>query len=1089
MISVHRVSILTAIALLLICFSHSTADVAEEGSLYKSDLLTVKLDGSFGDWPSDAHWHKVSHSMAWDRPMEGVVLPASDADASFEFACVIGGKNLYVAVKIQDDKKVVDENMGDDVYMDDSIEIYIDGDNSKSSEYEPDVSQITIGRYNTGRDPERPLLNSWTGMNEQGKAAADTGTMAAVVDTDYGWAVEAAVPLASFGIEAMKGTVIGFNMQLNDDDDGDGPDHKLSWSVKELTGNNASFKDPSVFGELKITSAESPQLKEKTAMKEYPQALLGNDVKAFDDLIGRVGHHAVAVGDEVYTQPCVYLSLHLVQMRAAGWKDVDFDQIAAVSGASALFAYEQGAFEPKYANLSIGMDGRIAEATGFGYEWVNFKGMDGAWGLIKESVDSGKSVKGWDWENIMFAGYQDAPEPEGRKIYAMADGPGTFSEWWTWKEFGEYVKRIEGWGCPQFGRHTERVPTKPANVVALRVIKDLVEWSTNPPEHLLKKYPKATFGLAGIELYADHCADMEKFEDFGSCHDINPQWPIRNSTSVYLKQVADANVFPEKLDAHLLEAADEYRAAYIYWKQFFNHLSYGGGEGWGKIAEHRLAGTEGIRKALEHEKVALSELKAMLEKHQTGDLFSYGFRYDPLEFVKNSKSLQAVLVRRHVFHDPLPGDDEIIQKRIAEILAGQKEDGSLGEPGHEKAELLMELADLGVDPNRPEVKKAIEAALRGNDEDPDPWIRDVRALCMLGVTDPPEIKAALESVVDREEEWNGPWKICPWGQAFYLRALWEAREVVDTKDLMASILTWMGDGLNDAGCITFKDPWGLIWAAGIIDLPEAEHLVELEVPTILRGQRPDGGWGTGPYGSWSMDSLKVFQALVNHGYFDKLRELPPLPPDWEIVREIPAPDGDLFTMTYDGKRLWVLDRKAQEAIAVSPDDGSVQKRLRIPFEKIGGIGWWDDGLGATQQDQKRLIKLHPETGEIISELSLKGGPDWIQVFDFARVNGELWVSDGFNGCVARREASDPEKVSFLTLGGPQPISIAAAPDGVWHVDAFAPIIARTSFDGKLLEWGEKPFDGRCDGLAWDGEHLWALDCEGKRICVIEKNVN
>jgi len=34
--------------------------------------------------------------------------------------------------------------------------------------------------------------------------------------------------------------------------------------------------------------------------------------------------------------------------------------------------------------------------------------------------------------------------------------------------------------------------------------------------------------------------------------------------------------------------------------------------------------------------------------------------------------------------------------------------------------------------------------------------------------------------------------------------------------------------------------------------------------------------------------------------------------------------------------------------------------------------------------------------------------------------------------------------------------------------------------------GEKPFDGRCEGLAWDGKHLWALDNTGKRICVIEK---
>jgi hypothetical protein len=349
------------------------------------------------------------------------------------------------------------------------------------------------------------------------------------------------------------------------------------------------------------------------AEESYPEVLLEKDVSEFNDLIGRFGHHAVAVRDEVYTQPCVYLSLHLVQMRAAGWEDADFDLLAAVSGASALFAYENGSFMPKYANLSIGMDDRIAEATGFGYEWIGFKGIDGAWEVIKESVDSGKSVKGWDWENILFAGYQDAAKPEDRKVFAMADGPDTFAKWWTWEEFDEYIKRMGDWKSTRFGRHTERVPTKPANVVAMRVIKDLVEWSANPPEHLLKKYPKATFGLAGIELYAENCADMENFEDFGSCHDMNPQWPVRNSSSVYLKQVAEANILPEELDKHLLKAADECKAAYVYWKQFFNHLSYGGGEGWGKMEEHRLAGAEGIRKALEHEKKAIAGLKTALK--------------------------------------------------------------------------------------------------------------------------------------------------------------------------------------------------------------------------------------------------------------------------------------------------------------------------------------------------------------------------------------------------------------------------------------------------------------------------------------------
>ena len=362
-------------------------------------------------------------------------------------------------------------------------------------------------------------------------------------------------------------------------------------------------------------------------MKEwYPQVLLEHVVREFNDLIGQFGQHAVAAGDEVYIQPCVYLSFHLAQMRAAGWKDMDFDQIAAVSGASALFAYEHGSFMPKYANLSIGMDERISDATGFGYEWVDFKGMDGAWELLKDSVDSGRSVKGWAAENIMFAGYQNAAKPEDRKVFAMADGPGTFAEWWTWQEFGKWVKKVEGWGCPQFGRFTERVQTKPAREIALRVMWDLVEWSANPPEHLLRKYPKATFGLAGIELYADDCANMEKYEDWGVCHEMNPQWPIRNSTAVYLKRVAEANVFPEKLDEHVVKAAEQYRAAYKDWKELFKHLSHGCPEDAGKMKEHRLAGATGVRNALEHEKAALAELEALLEKKRTGNVFRHGFR-------------------------------------------------------------------------------------------------------------------------------------------------------------------------------------------------------------------------------------------------------------------------------------------------------------------------------------------------------------------------------------------------------------------------------------------------------------------------------
>jgi hypothetical protein len=340
--------------------------------------------------------------------------------------------------------------------------------------------------------------------------------------------------------------------------------------------------------------------------------LLQPAVDQFQGLILHEGEHTVASGDEVYIQPYVYLSAHLVQMRAQGW-DVDFDQVAAVSSASALFGYQPDDFMPKYAHLIVEPDRRIAEATGFGYEWVPFEGIEGAWQVLVESVDAGNSVKGWDWENILFAGYQDAETPEDRQIYAMADGPGTYSNWLTWAEFGEWVERMEGWNECRVGRFSGRVEPKPPAEVAKRVLRDLVAWSAEHPASIAERWPKATYGLAGIERYADTLEASDPNEDWVACHPINGQWTVRNSTNVYLKRVAEAGLFAAPVNAHLLTAARAYRAAYESWQQLYNrYLGHGVPEEKRKTTEHRLGGAAAVRQGLEHEKAALTEVERAL---------------------------------------------------------------------------------------------------------------------------------------------------------------------------------------------------------------------------------------------------------------------------------------------------------------------------------------------------------------------------------------------------------------------------------------------------------------------------------------------
>lgn len=229
--------------ILVISFALFFAVVAladKPGVMYDAPFpVTPKLDGNFGEW-SAAKWHKVTSKMGW------APLPKDDADGSLEFACIADNTALYVAVKISDDAKVVGENTGGDVWQDDSVEIYIDGGNEKAAAYDKNDAQITIGRDNVGGDVNNPKM---------GGSGPRTGIKAAVVDTGSGWAVEAAIPLTNHGIKPAVGTVIGFNMQLNDDDDKAGRDHKLAWSASELAAGETSWNNPRAFAELQFIAA------------------------------------------------------------------------------------------------------------------------------------------------------------------------------------------------------------------------------------------------------------------------------------------------------------------------------------------------------------------------------------------------------------------------------------------------------------------------------------------------------------------------------------------------------------------------------------------------------------------------------------------------------------------------------------------------------------------------------------------------------------------------------------------------------------------------------------------------------------------
>lgn len=238
-----RITLLTIFCVVFACLTTVglAIDPGKVGVNYNCAFPnTVKVDGNLKDLPWQfAPWHEVPHN-------KGTAPAPNDKDASYSFAVVADDKWLYVAFKVKDDKIQKGETPGCDVWKDDSVEIYIDAGHEQAFSYDKNDAQITIGADNIGGDINKPSLGGCVGITQ----GPNTGTIAAVVTTSDGWAVEAAVPLKNVGwdIKPKNGLVIGFNTHLNDDDDGGERDHKLIWSDKDTA--DQSWTNPSVFGEL-----------------------------------------------------------------------------------------------------------------------------------------------------------------------------------------------------------------------------------------------------------------------------------------------------------------------------------------------------------------------------------------------------------------------------------------------------------------------------------------------------------------------------------------------------------------------------------------------------------------------------------------------------------------------------------------------------------------------------------------------------------------------------------------------------------------------------------------------------------------------
>ncbi|TKJ33093.1 MAG: hypothetical protein CEE38_21690 [Planctomycetes bacterium B3_Pla] len=163
------------------------------------------------------------------------VAPSSPVDCSGTWRALWNWEGLYVLVEVNDEALTSDSGGGGNKWNDDSVEVYVDGDNSKATSPDTNDHQYTFWWGNEAYEEPSALHNG---------APSLVDVEYAIKTTDEGYMLEIKLPWMSImGASPTPGQQIGFDVWINDDDDGGDRDSQVSWYSTDGNG----WQDPSVW--------------------------------------------------------------------------------------------------------------------------------------------------------------------------------------------------------------------------------------------------------------------------------------------------------------------------------------------------------------------------------------------------------------------------------------------------------------------------------------------------------------------------------------------------------------------------------------------------------------------------------------------------------------------------------------------------------------------------------------------------------------------------------------------------------------------------------------------------------------------------
>jgi len=185
---------------------------------------TINIDGVLNDmiW-GYGNWNDITK----------LVLGVNHNNVTGKFKLAWDNDYFYIGVEINDNNLFNDSQPNS--WDDDAVEIYLDMNRNRSTTYQSDDFQFIFG-YNYSSVFEK--------NNRTGGVLFSTGIKSG------GYTIEAGIPWTLLGKTPTEGSIYGFDIGINIDDNGGTRDGQLMWN-----GTENNWQDTSNFGDVKLGGA------------------------------------------------------------------------------------------------------------------------------------------------------------------------------------------------------------------------------------------------------------------------------------------------------------------------------------------------------------------------------------------------------------------------------------------------------------------------------------------------------------------------------------------------------------------------------------------------------------------------------------------------------------------------------------------------------------------------------------------------------------------------------------------------------------------------------------------------------------------